>query len=442
MIEFKFPDIGEGIAEGKLLKWMVNTGDKVKEGDTLFLVETDKVNAEIPSPASGTIVELMAKEGDIIYVGHVIVKINDGTETSEEEKPVNTEKLNEGKEENAGVVGAIEVSSEVIESSDENKQEDSEEQSKVLATPVARKLAKDLGLDIRIIKGTGPAGRVMKEDIYNANKRDEPGSKKITEVSDINTIKEENIRTEVRKAVEVPKLNITGEVERVPLTTIRKTIAKNMVLSKSVIPHAAVMDDFDVTELVKLKSELKAMANAQGVQLTYMPFIIKAVILALKQFPMFNASFDEDNEEAILKKYYNIGVAVDTPEGLMVPVVKEADKRGVLNIAKELGELIVGSRERSIPLDKLQDGTFTITNYGAVGASFGVPVIRYPESAILGVGKITKRPVIDDNDEIVIRHIMPISLCIDHRIIDGGDAGRFLSKLKAYLKDPMLLLMS
>lgn len=442
MIEFKFPDIGEGIAEGKLLKWMVNTGDKVKEGDTLFLVETDKVNAEIPSPASGTIVELMAKEGDIIYVGHVIVKINDGTETSEEEKPVNTEKLNEGKEENAGVVGAIEVSSEVIESSDENKQEDSEEQSKVLATPVARKLAKDLGLDIRIIKGTGPAGRVMKEDIYNANKRDEAGSKKITEVSDINTIKEENIRTEVRKAVEVPKLNITGEVERVPLTTIRKTIAKNMVLSKSVIPHAAVMDDFDVTELVKLKSELKAMANAQGVQLTYMPFIIKAVILALKQFPMFNASFDEDNEEAILKKYYNIGVAVDTPEGLMVPVVKEADKRGVLNIAKELGELIVGSRERSIPLDKLQDGTFTITNYGAVGASFGVPVIRYPESAILGVGKITKRPVIDDNDEIVIRHIMPISLCIDHRIIDGGDAGRFLSKLKAYLKDPMLLLMS
>lgn len=443
MIEFKFPDIGEGIAEGKLLKWMVNTGDKVKEGDTLFLVETDKVNAEIPSPASGTIVELMAKEGDIIYVGHVIVKINDGAETPEEEKTASTEKLNEGKEENAGVVGAIEVSSEVIESSNENKQEASGEQSKVLATPVARKLAKDLGLDIRIIKGTGPAGRVMKDDIYNANKQDEAdGRKSEAEAADIKTIKEEIIRPEVRKAVEVPKLKITGEVERVPLTTIRKTIAKNMVLSKSVIPHAAVMDDFDVTELVKFRSEVKAMANTQGVQLTYMPFIIKAIILALKEFPMFNASFDEDNEEAILKKYYNIGVAVDTPEGLMVPVVKDADKRGVLNIAKELGELIVGSRERSIPLDKLQDGTFTITNYGAIGASFGVPVIRYPESAILGVGKITKKPVIDDNDEIVIRHIMPISLCIDHRIIDGGDAGRFLNKLKAYLKDPMLLLMS
>lgn len=442
MIDFKFPDIGEGIAEGKLLKWMVNAGDMVKEGDTLFLVETDKVNAEIPSPASGTIVELMAKEGDIIYVGHVIVKINDGAETSEEEKLANTEKLSEGEEENAGVVGAIEVSSEVIESSNENKQEALEEQSRVLATPVARKLAKDLGLDIRIIKGTGPAGRVMKDDIYNANKQDEAGSKKITEVSDIKTIKEENIRPEVRKAVEVPLLKVKGEVERVPLTTLRKTIAKNMVLSKSVIPHAAVMDDFDVTELVKFRSEVKAMADNQGVQLTYMPFIIKAVTLALKEFKVFNASFDEDNGEVILKKYYNIGVAVDTPEGLMVPVVKEADKRGVLNIAKELGELIVGSRERSIPLDKLQDGTFTITNYGAIGASFGVPVIRYPESAILGVGKITKKPVVDDNDEIVIRHMMPISLCIDHRIIDGGDAGRFLNKLKTYLKDPMLLLMS
>lgn len=442
MLEFKFPDIGEGIAEGKLLKWMVSVGDSIKEGDTLFLVETDKVNAEIPSPATGTIAELMAKEGDIIYVGHVIVKINDGDPSAEAPKAVKVEKVNEGEEENAGVVGAIEVSSEVIESSNESRSDAQDEQSKVLATPVARKLAKDLGLDIRIIKGTGPAGRVMKEDIYNAKEQVDVRIDKVSETVETKTMEVEIKAQSAKRAVEVPTLKISGEVERVPLTTLRKTIAKNMVLSKSVIPHAAVMDDFDVTELVKFRSGVKAMANEQGVQLTYMPFIIKAVILALKEFPMFNASFNEEDEEIILKKYYNIGVAVDTQEGLLVPVVKEAEKRGVLNIAREIGEFIVGARERSLPLDKLQDGTFTITNYGAIGASFGVPVIRYPESAILGVGKITKKPVIDDNDEIVIRHMMPISLCIDHRIIDGGDAGRFLNKLKAYLQDPMLLLMS
>lgn len=422
MLEFKFPDIGEGISEGKLLKWMVKVGDKIKEGESLFLVETDKVNAEIPSPGEGIVAELMAKEGDIIYVGNVIVKIDTGEGAAEN----NIKPVNESEEENAGVVGAIEVSSEVIETSLESYKNGTMAKGKILATPVARKLAKDLEIDINSIKGTGPAGRVMKEDIYKA-KEGKDGAKTVPAAQQV---------------LEIPKLKVSGDVERVPLSTLRKTIAKNMALSKRVIPHAAVLDEFDVSKLVEFRGTVKELAQNNGVHLTYMPFIIKALALALKEFPIFNSSFDEEKQEIILKKYYNIGIAVDTPEGLLVPVIKDADKKSILDIARELHVLSEGARNRNISLDKLQNGTITITNYGAIGSSSGIPVIRYPEAAILGVGKIGKKPVVNEQDEIVVRSIMNISLCIDHRIIDGGDAGRFLSRLREYLQEPMLLLMS
>lgn len=462
MIEFKFPDIGEGISEGRLLKWFVTIGDKIKEGDSLFLVETDKVNAEIPSPESGTIAELMAKEGDNIYVGNVIVKIDTG---SEKEK-VDIKPINEKKEENAGVVGAIEVSSEVIEASSESYNNGSSINMKVLSTPVARKLAKDLGIDINSVKGTGPQGRVMKEDIYRVKEKVASANDyynnaateiNVKEVSHTNGSQShfnkeaESIHQrlgpgEIKVPIEIPmeiqQLKIGGEVERVPLTMLRKTIAKNMSLSKRVIPHAAVMDEFDVTKLVEFKKELKGTAEGKGVHLTYMPFIIKALTLALKQFPVFNSSFEEEKEEIVLKKFYNMGIAVDTPDGLLVPVIKAADRKGILEIGRELQELSDGARSKALSLEKLQNGTFTITNYGAIGASSGIPVIRYPEAAILGIGKIGKKAVVLENDEIVSRSIMNISLCIDHRIIDGGDAGRFLMCLREYLENPMLLMIS
>lgn len=236
-------------------------------------------------------------------------------------------------------------------------------------------------------------------------------------------------------------ITIIGEVERVPLSMFRKTIARNMVLSKSTIPHASAIDEFDVTELVKLRKEQKKMAMDKGIHLTYMPFIIKALALTLKEFPMFNGSYDEEKEELILKKYYNVGIATDTPDGLMVPVIKAADKKGILHIAKEVNELSQEAREKTISLDKLQDGTISITNFGAVGTIAGIPVIKPPEVAIVGIGKITKKPVVF-KDEIAIRDILTITLAIDHRVIDGADAGRFLNKLKEYLKNPMLLLLS
>lgn len=437
MFEFKFADIGEGIHEGVLLRWFVKEGDSIKEGDSLFLVETDKVNAEIPSPVSGKINKLMAEVGDTIHVGNVVVIIDDGSESSETEKK--QEPLSED-EKGAGVVGEIEVSSEVIESSDEGKQEEKAASTKVLATPVARKLAKNLGIDINLVKGTGPVGRVMKEDIYAHNEANK-------EVKESKDIKETNVfaqpvgDTFLRPVVKREEIKVYGEVERVPISRVRKTISENMVLSKSIIPHTSVMDDFDVTELVKLRTEQKDMARERGISLTYMPFIVKALTIALKEFPVFNSSFDDINDEIIYKKYYNIGIATDTPDGLIVPVIKETDNKGILEIAKELEIIVEKARTKTINLEELYGGTFTITNYGALGSTYGVPVIRYPEVGILGIGKIDKKPVVL-NDEIAIRHMMPISLSIDHRIIDGGDAGRFLLRLKELLSNPMLLLLS
>lgn len=429
MIDFKFADIGEGIHEGKILKLMVKEGDEVKDGDTLFLVETDKVNAEIPSPASGKIHKIFPKEGDIIHVGDVVVKIDDGKDIDISMEEPRKEAVKEGEDESTGVVGELMVSSQIIEDSNEREGVNTGTSGRrALATPVARKLAKDLNIDINTIRGTGPVGRVMKEDIYRA--KEETANRKV---------KEETILQ--NRQIDSPEIKTTGEVERVPLTMLRKTIAKNMVLSKSIIPHAVAIEELDVTDLVKFKKEQKEIARENGISLTYMPFIIKALTLALKEFPMFNASYDEKNGELILKKYYNIGIATDTPDGLMVPVIKNTDKKGIFQIAKELAQTSEEARKRTISIDKLQDGTISITNFGAVGTTTGIPVIKHPEVAILGIGKITKKPVVME-EQIEIRDMVMITLAIDHRVIDGGDSGRFLNKLKEYLNNPMLLVLS
>ncbi|MDF2698768.1 MAG: dihydrolipoamide acyltransferase [Haloplasmataceae bacterium] len=433
MYNFKFADIGEGIHEGVILKWMFKVGDSIKDGDTLCIVETDKVNAEIPSPVNGKIAELLFKVGDTIHVGDVIVKIDDGSGTAEKKTTGDVsmlsdntnESVSENDGESAGVIGEIKVSSEVIESSTEGTiNQKTTNKEKALATPVARKLAKDLGVDINTIKGSGIVGRVMKEDILKSI--------------------EEKIQVEkepVMSTIKAPKLDFNGDIERVKISKLRKTIAQNMVLSKTIIPHVTSMDEFDVTELVELRKKHKEIAAEQGVNLTYLPFIVKALTLTLKEHRIINSSFDMEQEEIIYKNFYNIGIAVDTIDGLIVPVIKNADKLGIIEIAKEIQQISEQARNRTIPLDKLQNGTFTITNYGATGSSYGVTVIRYPESAILGTGLIVKKPVVI-NDEIVIRSIMPISVSYDHRIIDGGDAGRFLMRLKQYLSNPMLLLLS
>ena len=427
--EFKFPDIGEGIHEGIILKWHVKVGDRIRSGDPLAEVETDKVNAELPSPYSGKVSELLASVGGTIHVGQVIIRIDDQSAQAipEDQPEVKNEVI---EEDNAGVVGALEASSQVIPSSAEGRKTFSAEKeivSKVLATPVARKMAYDFGLDIRTIKGTGPGGRVMKEDIKRAA---ENGKKQpITTTSQGSAEDLQVIQS---------KFN---NIERVPLSMMRKTIAKKMAQSKYTAPHATAMDEADVTEVVDFRNKVKEGFIADyGMNITFMPFIIKAVYLALKENEKLNSSYDEENQELLLKRFYHIGIAVDTEEGLMVPVIQDVDKKSIFELAKGLEDLSARARTKNLKLEELRGSTFSITNYGSVGSTFGVPVINYPEVAIIGIGKIEKKPVVLE-DEIVIRYRMPLSLSFDHRIVDGGDAGRFINALKKYLADPYKLTM-
>ena len=431
MYDFKFADIGEGIHEGKILKWHFKVGDKVSEGETLVVVETDKVNAELPSPVDGIIKKLGKQEGEIINVGETVVIIDDGTGGAEEEvkaEPKKEEPKQEPKKEAVseskaapGVIGEIEVSEDVMESSSElSPAEKKEIAQKVLATPVARQMAKDLGVDIQKVKGTGEHGRVMKEDIKKAAE----GSQSSPQVSQ-------------------PKVTMSaqGDVEYVEITKLRKAIVKAMSFSKQVIPHTTLMDEIVVDKLVELRKKVKDQAAAQDIKLTYMAFIMKAAVIALKKFPHFNASFDQEYDRMIIKKYINLGMAVDTPDGLIVPNIKDADRKSILELAKELREVADQTIQRKVQLAQLQNTTFSITNFGAADVAYGTPIINHPEVAILGIGKIMQKPVVE-NGEIKVAYTLPLSLSVDHRVIDGAEAGRFLGVIKSLLSDPMMLLLS
>ncbi len=435
--EFQFPDIGEGIHEGIITKWLVNVGDMIKEGDSVAEVETDKVTTEIPSPKTGKIVELRANNGDTIHVGDVFVVIdtegNAEDVSPEEIKDTLNEKKEIVEEENAGVVGEVIASSEVIAPSDENKEnnEDKKDVKKALATPVARKLAKDLGVDINQIVGSGPNGRVMKEDIIKASEKLQVGKQEIT--------LDETIKTASQAQEE--KLLIEDEkIERIPLTKIRKTIAEKMTQSRFTIPHTTAMDELDVTELYEFRKRYKDSLREEEINLTFMPFIIKATIAVLKKMPEFNSTLDEENDELILKKFYHIGIATDTDRGLMVPVIKDADRLSIIELAKKVDEISNKAKNNQIELKDLKGSSFTITNYGSIGGYYGIPIINYPESAILGVGRIVQKPIIK-NDEIVKAWILPLSLSYDHRIIDGASGARFLNMMKELLENPEMLLL-
>lgn len=422
--EFKFPDIGEGIHEGVITKWLVEEGSQLKEGDSVAEVETDKVTTEIPSPRTGKVLQILAKKGDTINVGQVFVTIE--TEPAGEEivAPEVVE------EETAGVVGEVIASSEVIPSSTEGFEKKAERLSveKVLATPVARALAKDLGVDINIIKGTGPSGRVMKEDIFNASQK-EPYKKL-----------EAKAKPEGKTISKAVQTTPDERVERVPLTRIRKTISEKMTQSRFTIPHTTAMDEVDISKLYDLRKKYKDSLKDQDINLTYLPFIIKAAITALKQLPEFNASLDMEKDELILKKYYDIGIAADTERGLMVPIIREADRLSIVQLARAVEDVSTRAKSNTIELSELKGSTFTITNYGSIGGYFGIPIINYPESGVLGLGRVTKKPTVR-GDEIVIAYVLPLSLSYDHRIIDGASGARFLNIVKELLSEPELLLL-
>jgi len=414
--EFKFPDIGEGLTEGEIVRWLVKEGDEVKEGQPLVEVETDKALAEIPSPRTGMILKILVKEKEIVKVGQVIVIFGEKGEALALAPPP--------KPKSVGVVGELEEAPEetpaVAPKAEPTKPAFVSEH--VLATPAVRALAKELRVDIDKVKGTGPEGRVLEKDVRSATE----GKEKPVE--------------EVKKPVKVRKYDLYGYVDRIPLRGVRRSIAKAMVKSKYTAPHVTTMDEADVTELWKIREKEKNAAEKKGIKLTILPFILKAVIAGLIEHPYLNATLDDENEEIILKKYYNIGFATDTPEGLMVPVVKNAKDKSILQVAQELTELAEKARNRTIDLADLKGGTFTITNYGALGGIYGTPIINHPEVAILGVGKIKETPVVRDG-KIEIRKILHLALSFDHRVVDGGEAARFLNTVIARIEDPDLILL-
>jgi len=398
--EFKLPDIGEGVAEGEVVKWFVKEGVEVKENQPLVEIMTDKVNVEIPSPRAGTVVKLMAKEGEVVKVGQVLVTIEEKTGSAQAPPPPPT---------TPSAPKPAEPAPKIMHAATVTKG--------ILATPATRKLARDLGVDLTSIHGTGPGGRVTDDDV----RRFKP--------------------TPIRPAaVAVSVAEEAGPEDRIPLRGVRRKIAEHMAKSVRTAAQVTHVDEIDMTELVHLREKAKEKAEKRGIKLTYLPFIIKALVPALKEYPYLNAVLDEEKQEIVLKKYYNIGIAIDTAQGLVVPVVKNADHKSTTQLAEEIEHLSERARAGQLSLDEIRGSTFTITNVGGIGGLFATPILNYPEVGILGVHKIAKRPVVRD-DEVKIRDMTYLSLTFDHRVLDGAMAARFTNVIKQYLEDPKLLLI-
>lgn len=424
---FKFPDIGEGLDEGTIVEWYVKKGESVEVGQSLVKMETDKVVTDIPSPREGTISAMYGKEGETINVGDALVEIEiegvEGEQAVEESKKIEQEQ-EAVEEEGAGVVGTLEVAGNnaYLPASDEGMDDQSEEKPskkrKALATPVARALAKELDVDINQVNGTGPGGRVMKDDIQK--------------------FKQQNAYKAPQQTTSAEQTGNLIETEK--LTQIRKTIAKNMVESKHNAAHMTVFDDAEVSELIRVRNKFKEQFADEDIKLNYLPFILKATALALKKHKSLNAQMDMDKGVMIYKKYYNIGIAVDTPDGLIVPVIKDVDKKSIKQLSLETAEIAKKARERSVSLEDMKDGTFTITSYGSIGGKYAVPVINYPQAGILGIGRMSQQPIVKDG-ELAVGNTLPLSLSVDHRIVDGGDVTRFLNDIISYLNEPVRLIM-
>ncbi len=430
---FHFPDIGEGITEGKIIEWYVEKGQTVKEGEHLVKMETDKVVTDIPSPRDGVVVQLFGKEGDVVNVDDALVELEiegaEGEEAQEiaEIKPKG-KSVADVAEPGFGVVGSLEVAGDAafLPASGEGleipEQEETKPAGKAKATPVARAMAKDLGIDINLVKGTGPAGRVMKRDILAYHDR-KSGKTVSTEKAAAQT------KTDAKPAVEYEEL-----------TQIRKAIARQMSVSKNTAAHMTVYEEVDITELKDLRRKNKEKFAGRGAKLTYMPFIIKALVESLKKYKSLNAELDLENNRVIYKYDYNIGLAVDAPDGLVVPIIRHADQKGIFELAKEIEDLATRARERALNLNEVRGSTFSVTNYGAIAGISGTPVLNYPEVGILGIGRIMEQPVIRDG-EFAVGTILPLSLTVDHRLIDGGEAVRFLKSVMDFLADPVSLLL-
>jgi pyruvate dehydrogenase E2 component (dihydrolipoamide acetyltransferase) len=424
-VEFKLPDLGEGIHEGEIIEVLVQAGDRVEDGQTVLIVETDKATAEIPSPVTGTVKEIRVKSGQTVRVGEVLIVFLKEGEIEEQTKapPPKTP---------------------------EEKRETLLPEGPIAAAPSTRRLARELGIDISQVKPSGPGGRVTPEDVRAfAEGAGRPEAEKASPEAKIPPgpplgKEGEKKPPEPPEALVLPQFDRAGPVERIPLRSVRRTTAKHVALAWSQIPHVTHMDVADLTELEAFRRKHKQQVVTQGGALSLTVFAMKAAAAALKKFPRFNSSIDMESEEIIIKHYHNIGFAVDTDRGLLVPVIRDVDCKSIFDLAVELKDLAEKTRQGQATKDDLSGGTFTITNVGPMGGTGLCPIINYPEVAILGMAQARLQPkVIGDekNYEIIPRLMLPLNITFDHRVLDGAEAARFLKVIIETLENPENLLM-
>ncbi|MCJ7843280.1 2-oxo acid dehydrogenase subunit E2 [Lederbergia sp. NSJ-179] len=437
--EFKMPDIGEGIHEGDIVKWFVKPGDKIEEDDTLCEVQNDKAVVEIPSPVAGTVEEIYVEEGQTATVGQSLVKFNAPGYEDVQFKGDHGDEKTEADVQSTAEAGQ-DVKKEEVQTEAEQKSEatgagsqakvEADPDRRVIAMPSVRKYAREKGVNIQQVNGSGKNNRVLKEDIDSFLQ------------APLETKQEEPVAVnEETKAATTPVIP-EGEYPetREKMSGIRKAIAKAMVHSKHTAPHVTLMDEVDVTKLVAHRKKFKTIAAEKEIKLTFLPYVVKALVSTLREFPALNTSFDDDAGEIIHKHYYNIGIAADTDRGLLVPVVKRADAKSIFQISQEINELAVKARDGKLAPNEMKGASCTISNIGSAGGQWFTPVINHPEVAILGIGRIAEKPIVQDG-EIIAAPVLALSLSFDHRMIDGATAQNALNHIKRLLNDPELLLM-
>lgn len=420
---FKLPDVGEGIAESQIVKWLVEVGDEITEEDVLLEVENDKSVEEIFSPVEGKVLNILFEAGSVAKVGDVLVEIEaDGHEESAEESqmPITSS------------IAIVEGEGAVSESKQSNLPMD--DNHLVLAMPSVRQYARNQDVDINLVQATGPAGRTTKADVDNYINN---GQEVTTALQETSEKSEQTSSTPVSSNKIDNNLSFVSE----KMTGMRRAIAKAMVNSVQTAPQVTLHDEVEVSELWDHRKRFKEVADKREIKLTFLPYIVKALTATMKEFPILNASVDDSKDEIIYKHYYNIGIATDTEQGLYVPNIKNADAKSIFTIASEISEKAKLADAGKLSGEDMRDGTVSISNIGSIGGGWFTPILNYPEVAILGVGAISQQPVVTAEGEISVGRVMKLSLSFDHRIVDGGTAQKAMNYLKNLLSDPQLLLM-
>ena len=406
-MEFALPEIGEGVYEAELVRWLVEPGAAVKPGQNLLEVMTDKATMEVPSPFVGTITALKAEPGHTVKVGQVILDYSPVGQPAEEPTPARAEaKPQPQSQNNARAVNGLPSPAPLT----------------VKAAPSVRHVARKLGIDLTGVSGSGPDGRILIEDLSRQ-------------------VRPRPVGGDGPPPRKEPKLDFGRPGTRLKMAGLRRKVAEQMVRAKTAIPHYSYVDECDVTDLVRLRNSLKDVYAAAGVKLTYLPFFVKAAVAALQEVPIVNSSLDEESGEIVLHDHYAVGIAVATAGGLIVPVVRDADKKDIGTIAREIERISADARAGRPKLDDLRGGTFTITSVGNIGGLFSAPIINHPEVGILGIGKVVRRPVFDENDQIRPAELVYLSLSFDHRVVDGAVGAAFTNAVIRHLANPALLLL-